>query len=461
MALATATGQRATAQGAAAIRAAAACTTALVHLAVGDLDAVERDVVQTIASARIAHDPLRAVRARLLRAETERRRGRPATAMAQLQRLRRVIATLPPTLRARWNLSLALAAGGADPRDVVARHVAATGLGALALYAADLRGRSESAAAGDPFVDDVVAILRVCQTAEEEATVLKGVCARVRQHLHAAAVAVVAVRGDRADIIAGDGARLDTGHGAGIAGRAIAAGVTIAPHHHDDRIEAAAPVQYGGAVIAALCARWSVGSTYDTSRAASVLAMSAAAAAPMISAAIATRQQTAVAVASELLGVTPAIVELRKNVERAAAAPFAVVVDGESGSGKELVARAIHRSGPRRHRAFCTLNCAALPRELVEAELFGHARGAFTGAVAERAGVFEEAHGGTLFLDEIGELSPRAQAKLLRVIQEGELRRIGENLSRRVDVRVVSATNRKQRHGRPNDPVICGGVMHR
>ena len=88
------------------------------------------------------------------------------------------------------------------------------------------------------------------------------------------------------------------------------------------------------------------------------------------------------------------------------------------------------------------MNCAALPDELVEAELFGHTRGAFTGAVADRAGVFEDAHGGTLFLDEVGELSPRAQAKLLRVIQDGELRRVGENGSRRVDVRIVSATNR-------------------
>jgi transcriptional regulator with GAF, ATPase, and Fis domain len=91
------------------------------------------------------------------------------------------------------------------------------------------------------------------------------------------------------------------------------------------------------------------------------------------------------------------------------------------------------------------LNCAALPDDLVEAELFGHSRGAFTGAIAERPGVFEEAHGGTLFLDEIGELSLRAQAKVLRVIQDGELRRVGENISRRVDVRIVAATNRDLR----------------
>ena len=130
-----------------------------------------------------------------------------------------------------------------------------------------------------------------------------------------------------------------------------------------------------------------------------------------------------------------------------------VLIEGESGSGKELVARALHRRSPRRDRPFCTLNCAALPDDLVEAELFGHARGAFTGAVAERPGVFEEAHTGTLFLDEIGELSPRAQAKVLRTIQEGELRRVGENVSRRVDVRIVSATNRDLRQEVARGPV--------
>jgi DNA-binding NtrC family response regulator len=219
----------------------------------------------------------------------------------------------------------------------------------------------------------------------------------------------------------------------------------VVPHRHDDRIDAAAPVHYGGAPIGALCARWTLGSTYDLSRAAGVLTMSAAAAAPIMSAALARRERACVAEPGDLLGMTPAMAELRRNVERAAAAPFAVLIDGESGSGKELVARGIHRRGQRRDRAFCTLNCAALPDDLVEAELFGHARGSFTGATADRPGVFEEAHGGTLFLDEIGELSPRAQAKILRVIQEGELRRVGENVSRRVDVRIVSATNRNLR----------------
>ena len=134
--------------------------------------------------------------------------------------------------------------------------------------------------------------------------------------------------------------------------------------------------------------------------------------------------------------------DVRAAVEAASRVPFTVLVEGESGSGKELVAREIHRLGSRRLRSFCAVNCAALTDDLCEAELFGHARGAFTGAVGDRAGLFEEADGGTLFLDEVSELSPRAQAKLLRAIQEGEIRRLGETRSRRVDVRLVAATNR-------------------
>jgi transcriptional regulator with GAF, ATPase, and Fis domain len=145
----------------------------------------------------------------------------------------------------------------------------------------------------------------------------------------------------------------------------------------------------------------------------------------------------------DLLGDSPAACALRDAIARAARAPFPVLIQGESGSGKELVARGIHRLGTRRDRRFCALNCAALSDELIEAELFGHARGAFTGAVGERPGLFEDADGGTLFLDEIGELSARAQAKLLRVLQDGEVRRVGENVSRRVDVRIVAATNRR------------------
>ena len=143
-----------------------------------------------------------------------------------------------------------------------------------------------------------------------------------------------------------------------------------------------------------------------------------------------------------LLGRSAAMDELRSAVCRVAESPYPVLVTGESGSGKELVARAIHRLSRRTDRCFGAVNCAALTDELVEAELFGYARGAFTSPVTECAGLFEAADRGTLFLDEVGELSARAQAKLLRVLQDGEIRRLGENLPRRVDVRVVSATNR-------------------
>ncbi|HET9272212.1 MAG TPA: sigma-54 factor interaction domain-containing protein, partial [Vicinamibacterales bacterium] len=144
----------------------------------------------------------------------------------------------------------------------------------------------------------------------------------------------------------------------------------------------------------------------------------------------------------EIAGPSAALGDLRRAIVRAAAAPFAVLIEGESGAGKELVARAIHRLSARGGGRFCDLNCAALPDELVEAELFGHARGAFTGAPGDRPGLFEEASGGTLFLDEVSELSTRAQAKLLRVIQQQEVRRLGETQMRPIDVRVVAAANR-------------------
>jgi len=142
-----------------------------------------------------------------------------------------------------------------------------------------------------------------------------------------------------------------------------------------------------------------------------------------------------------LIGDSPAMAAVRGRVERVAAADAPVLILGENGTGKELIARAIHELSPRRAQSFVKMNCAAVPAELVESELFGHEKGAFSGAVAQRRGRFEQADGGTLFLDEIGDMTPPMQAKLLRVLQDGEITRVGGAAVIKVDVRVLSATN--------------------
>jgi two-component system, NtrC family, response regulator AtoC len=144
----------------------------------------------------------------------------------------------------------------------------------------------------------------------------------------------------------------------------------------------------------------------------------------------------------DLIGKSPALVKVMKMVGRLAATNLPVFITGESGTGKEVLARAIHRRSRRAERPFVAVNCGALPAELIESELFGHVRGSFTGAERDRAGLFEEAEGGTIFLDEVTETSPAFQVKLLRALQEGEVRRVGSNRPQRVDVRVIAASNR-------------------
>jgi two-component system response regulator HydG len=145
---------------------------------------------------------------------------------------------------------------------------------------------------------------------------------------------------------------------------------------------------------------------------------------------------------SALVGRSPAMQDLTNRLLRVAQSDATVLIQGESGTGKELVARALHAHSRRKGRSFVPVNCAAISEALLESELFGHAKGAFTGAVKARRGLFEEADGGTLFIDEVTETSPAFQSKLLRALQEGEVRRVGESTALRVDVRTVAATNR-------------------
>ncbi len=146
--------------------------------------------------------------------------------------------------------------------------------------------------------------------------------------------------------------------------------------------------------------------------------------------------------AEEILGNSQSIQSVRDLIARVSGTPSTVLITGETGTGKELVARAIHRNSPRAQKPFIAINCAAVTETLLESELFGHERGAFTGADKSRAGLFEAAHEGTLFLDEVAEMSSAAQAKLLRVLANGEIQRVGSTVTRKVDVRGLAATHR-------------------
>ena len=152
-----------------------------------------------------------------------------------------------------------------------------------------------------------------------------------------------------------------------------------------------------------------------------------------------------------LIGDSPSMLALRSLIERAAPSDVPVLITGENGTGKELVARAVHELSPRRPQPFVKMNCAAVPAELVESELFGHEKGAFSGAVTQRRGRFEQADAGTLFLDEIADMAAAMQAKLLRALQDGEITRVGGSGEIKLDVRLISATNKEL------DPLLADG----
>jgi DNA-binding NtrC family response regulator len=145
---------------------------------------------------------------------------------------------------------------------------------------------------------------------------------------------------------------------------------------------------------------------------------------------------------AKIIGKSPGMHEVFDLIKRVAPATANVLISGESGTGKERVARAIHDQGPRKNRNFVAINCTAIPEALLESELFGHAKGSFTGAIGKKRGLFEEADGGTIFLDEIGDMNLSLQSKLLRVIQERKIRAVGDNVDREVDVRIIAATHK-------------------
>ena len=294
------------------------------------------------------------------------------------------------------------------------------------------------------MVESFLEILRTCQETDDPAMSLRRVASQLHQGLGATAVAFVITDRNRAHAIAHAGTFAPSPSQLATALRAVDTGVAVPCSSQGLSDEAAWPIRYGGAVVGALWCHWSMGATIIAQDLAAILDLAATAAAPAIHE-VRERSRTPEIVASlvpDLIGESTAIQRVRQSVMKAASSPFPVLIEGESGSGKELVARAVHAASIRRGRKFCALNCAAIADELVEAELFGHTRGAFTGAIAERVGLFEESQGGTLFLDEVAELSARIQAKLLRTLQEGEVRRLGESGTRKVDARIVAATNR-------------------
>jgi DNA-binding NtrC family response regulator/tetratricopeptide (TPR) repeat protein len=408
---------------------AAACRALAAALAsAGDERAAIVHIQEGLAAAAKAHLPLAAARLRLMEAEV---RGTPYQREAR-RIVKRVIGPKYPPLLETFARAVFARIDGTELDARTKSFIAASG--------AALIGRPVLATVTNP-VTELESFLDIAHSAPDDRTAIERLAQSVQVKLRAATVIIVATAAERRVLsVAGRPWQGDP-H---VAWRAAGAAVGVPVDASREPCQAAEPIRYSGEVIGALAVRWIAGVAIDSVRVSSTLRIASLACAAHVRAVLDhTMLPSAAPSRDDLLGDSEPARSLRDAIARAARAPFPVLIQGESGSGKELVARTVHRLGSRRDRRFCALNCAALTDELIEAELFGHARGAFTGAVGERAGLFEEADGGTLFLDEIGELSARAQAKLLRVLQDGEVRRVGENLSRRVDVRIIAATNRR------------------
>ncbi len=401
---------------------------AMVQAHLGDVDALEWHVREGLRAAARAHLPLQAVRLRLTLLEgllLARRAGRARDLGARLKALSKVV--LPPLLAKRLARALERLATPSAHETAPVFHSTPTA----------------KPVSNQEDVNGLTELLSHCHDNEDEREALARAALTIRKQTGALGVGIFGESGTGAASLAVAGT---AGHV--VAQRCITLGQPIGVERIAGGFEAATPVRYLGRVIGSIACRWSIDGPASSDRTAAFCSAAAAACAPLVYM-LRERNNTPLPAAGkssvELVGVSAAIEDLRRAVARAANAPFTVLIEGESGSGKELVACAIHQTGGRRERRFCPLNCAALPEDLVDTELFGHAKGAFTGAAVERVGLFESADQGTVFLDEVGELSLRAQAKLLRVLQEGEIRRIGETFTRSIDARLIAATNRSLR----------------
>jgi len=386
-----------------------------VLAAAGDLHLAEHAFESVRTAARQCHAPWRAVRARLIWLDAVRRAGRTREAQRQLDRLMRLGRIAPALLRRAIERRLAAGAQSSD-RVQVTNGFGATSAGA--------------------------ALVHLAHEDEHDREALQRVLDRASRELNSSRIELMSADAGPPSVLVSVGAGLPTQVGQ----RVLEAGIVLESDVGHGARETGIPVRLGARLLGALVCRWPL-DREPPPQAANLLALVSAVVAPRVEALIAGIREASIATTAvpELIGVSAAMSEVRRAIGRAARAPFSVMIEGESGAGKELAARAIHHLSARRERRFCDVNCAALPDDLLESELFGHAKGAFTGAVADKAGLFEEADGGTLFLDEVPDLSPRAQAKLLRAVQQQDVRRIGETFTRKVDVRLIAAANRDMR----------------